>query len=107
MTVESAADRLAFLNVDDFGVEATYTPAGDAAVPAIVGIFNDPHLSVAMDHVNVSDSTPTFTCRSADLPGAAAGGDSGDRLIVDGVTYSVTDLQPDGTGITIIILGAT
>lgn len=105
MPVESAADRLTFLDADEFGVEASYTPSGGVNA-AITGIFNDPHLEVIVgDAAPVADSQPTFTCRSADLPAAAAGGDAGDTLAVDGITYQVADLQPDGTGMTVITLG--
>jgi hypothetical protein len=48
MPVESATDRLAFLSADEFGEAATYTPAGGSAVPGIVGIFDDPFLSVGI-----------------------------------------------------------
>lgn len=113
MPVESAADRLLFVSPDDFGELATYTPTGGAAVPAIAGIFNDPHISVQNGiEVSASDSMPTFLCRAADLPAAAAGGDAGDTLALAAnelhaaVTYRVIDLQPDGTGLVLLTLGA-
>lgn len=112
MTVESGADRLAFFSPDDFGELGTYTPIGGAAVPAIAGIFNDPHLLVQTGSgAPASDSQPTFLCRAADLPAAAAGGDAGDTLALaasalhQAVTYRVADLQPDGTGLVLLILG--
>jgi hypothetical protein len=114
MPVESAADRLSFLDADEFGEEATYTLAGGGATPGIPGILNDPHLSVlAGDGVEVCDSQPTLLCRSADLPGAAAGGDAGDTLAVaatavhGAVTYRVAELRPDGQGFTLIVLAAS
>ena len=108
MPAESAADRLAFLNPDDFGAEATYTPVGGAAVEGIVGIFDRPHLSrdFGDEGVPLSMAAPRFICRSADLPGAASSGDVGDTLQVSGVTYRVNELQPDGAGMTVITLAA-
>ena len=113
MPVESAADRLSFVSPDEFGEAATYTPAGGAATPGIAGIFNDGQFSAFVgDRGAVSDSQPSFTCRSADLPVGAAGGDVGDTLALAAsnthppLTFRVVDLQPDGAGITTILLGA-
>jgi len=110
MTVESLADRLTFLSPADFGAIATYTPAGGPAVPGIAGIFNRPHVdtsvSVSPFDVTTSDARPTFLCRTADLPPAARGGEeAGDTLTVGTETYRVIDLQPDGTGMTVVKLG--
>jgi hypothetical protein len=109
MTVESSADRLTFLLPAEFGDTATYTPAGGPATPGITGIFNRPHIdtsvSVSPFDVTTSDTRPTFICRSADLPPAAQGGDAGDTLTIGANTYHVLDLQPDGTGFTVIELG--
>ena len=109
MTVESPADRLTFLSPAEFGDTATYTPAGGSAVPGIAGIFNRPHVdtsvSVSSFDVTTSDTRPTFICRSADLPPPAQGGDAGDTLAIGVDTYRVLDLQPDGTGMTVVELG--
>lgn len=106
MTVESAADRAAFLDADEFGVEGTYTPAGGFG-STVVGIFERPHLNRAFgnDGPALSDAEPTFTCRSIDLPVGAAGGDCGDRMAIGADNYRVIDLRPDGTGMTLITLG--
>src|SRR3954451_17574712 len=110
MTVESSADRLAFLSPPDFGDAATYTTTGGAAAPGIAGILNRPHMetsvSVSPFDVTTSDARPTFICRSADLPLAAKGGEEvGDTLTIGADTYHVLDLQPDGTGFTVVELG--
>lgn len=113
MPAESAADRLALLSVDEFGETATYSPAAGAAA-ALRGIFNDPHLGVALEggEARTSDSQPTFTVRAADLPAGAAGGDAGDTLALaagdlhGAATYAVIDIQRDGAGMATLILGA-
>jgi len=106
MTVESPADQLTFLSPAEFGVTA---PAGGPAVPGIAGILNRPHVdtsvSVSTFDVTTSDARPTFICRSADLPPAAQGGEAGDTLAIGVDTYRVLDLQPDGTGFTVVELG--
>lgn len=108
MPAETAADRLAFLSADEFGATATYTPAGGAAAPDIAGQFDDPFLAVAGAEVaGTADRRPTFFCRAEDLPGAAAGGDAGDTLAIDGgATYRVIGIEPDGTGMALLTLGA-
>ena len=45
MAVESAADRLIFLDVDDFGTTASYTVQGGGAVD-ISGIFDNEFIEV-------------------------------------------------------------
>jgi hypothetical protein len=113
MAVESAEDRLAFLAPAEFGELATYTPAGGPAVLGVAGVLNDPHVFDFLqgDGPATSDSIPTFIVRSDDLPPTALGGDSGDVLDVAATdthpakTYQVVDLQPDGSGMTVIVLG--
>src|SRR4051794_30546043 len=102
MAVESAADRAGFLNADEFGVQATYTPAGGDGV-SVTGIFDAAQISLQFENVPVSDAQPTFLCASEDLPDAAAGGDAGDTLAISaGGSYRVIDLRPDGTGMTLV-----
>ena len=45
MPVESAADRLIFLDVDDFGATASYTVQGGSAAN-ITGIFDNEFIEV-------------------------------------------------------------
>lgn len=104
MAVESAADRLVFLSTDDFGVTAAYVQQGQAAV-SIAGIFDNAHLIVDAGEAGVSGTAPVFTCRDDDLATLAFGAARrGDRLTISGVTYIVTDPQPDGTGMTTLIM---
>lgn len=103
MPVESAADRAQFVNANDFGIVASYTPVGGPAV-SVTGIFNRPHLSIAMGDAATSDAQPTFYCRGADLPADASGGGR-DLMLIAGETFQVVSLQPDGTGMTLLALG--
>jgi len=107
MGVESAADRATFLSPDDFGDVGVYRPVATATdSDPIDGILNDPYLAVLTGgDVATSDSQPTFLLRSADLPAQARGGDGGDTLVVNTVTYRVVELQPDGAGMTLLTLG--
>lgn len=104
MSVESADDRAVFLDTDDFGVEATYTPSGQSGV-AVIGVFDAPTVMRDIgESAPLIDSKSTFLCRSADLPALAAGGDAGDTLLIGAVSRRVVDLQPDGQGMTLITL---
>lgn len=101
MAVESASDRAAFANTDEFGTAATYTLAagGDTALD---GIFSTPHADGLARNPGLSTPKPEFLCQSSDLP---AGAKEGDRLAVGGGTYRVLDLRADQTGMTVILLG--
>lgn len=104
MPAESAADRLAMLATDDFGAAATYrlSAGGDTA---ITGIFDAPSSEQPIGEGAAGVVVrSTFFCRSADLPGGAAGG-AGDLLILDaGGTYGVESIEPDGQGMSALIL---
>lgn len=47
-------------------------------------------------------SNPTFTCKTAD----AGSSSRGQTLVVDGVSYTVREVKPDGTGISLLELEA-
>lgn len=104
MAVESAADRAVFFGADDFGVTATLTPQlGDAIT--VNGIFDNAYVLVDMGEAAIATTAPAFTCQTADLETLTAGNArAGDELMVDTVVYRVSDLQPDGTGVTVLIL---
>lgn len=104
MPVESEDDRAVFLNSDEFGDGAVYTLVyGDTA--SLTGIFDVPHIAIEFGDSSIADRRPTFLCRTADVPSDAAGGEAGDTLEVDGETYNVIALEPDGLGMTRILLG--
>jgi hypothetical protein len=97
MAVETAADRAAFVNSDEFGLAATYTAAGGA--PATVnGIFDNPFAALDFaEGVAIQSTNPVLLVATADLPAGAAGGDV-DTVAIAGTTYLVREVQPDLTG---------
>lgn len=106
MPIETQTDLAALLNTPEFGTAASYTPATGGEPNPLNGIFDNPHILVDFGaSVPTSGSRATFLCRSADLPPDARGGDIGDMLTISAMTYRVVDLQPDGTGLTLIVLG--
>lgn len=103
MAVESAADRAVFFDPDEFGVEGAYTLAAGGAAVAIDGIF-DNAAEALFDDPGVVARPTTFKCRSADLPGGAG---KGDQLVVNGITHTVQEILPDGTGVSELVLEVT
>lgn len=74
----------------DFGIAAT---VGGASVR---GIFDDAYL----DPLGMSGSQPALVCASVDVSAAA----QGTAVVVNTINYTVGSIQPDGTGITRLLL---
>lgn len=99
MPVESAADRLIFLDTDDFGVSATYSTGISATT--IKGIFDNDFVEVdAGGGVPFAMQQPRFLARTADVANAV----EDHTLLISGTTYKIKVVQPDGTGMTNLIL---
>ncbi len=97
MAVESAADRLAFFDTDEFGTSATYALADDLGVKTVIGIFDKEFREVveAKFGVGIATHPAGFNMREADLP---AGYGDADELIVNATTYIIRAHELDGTG---------
>ena len=94
MAVESDADRLTFLSADDFGVAATIGAA------TVYGIFDDEYTGVNAATGEVATSDPRFLCRASDVTSVA----QGTTVTINSVAYKVTNIEPDGTGFTSLVL---
>lgn len=74
----------------DVGTAATVKGA------AVTGIFDD----AWQDALGVSGSSPSLL-----LPAASAGSATyGDTVVIGAVSYTIASVQPDGTGMTRLIL---
>jgi hypothetical protein len=93
MSVETAADRTALLA--DYGTTVT-----KADTSTFTGIFDNDFLAVDLDESEVESTEPTLLARTADVSGLA----HGDTLTISAVSYTVRGIQPDGTGMTQIML---
>lgn len=89
MAVESDADRAAVL--DDFGVTVII-----GGTTTITCIFDNGF----SDELGNWVTTPILTARTIDISSYARG----QALAIDGVAYTIADSQPDGQGITTVIL---
>jgi len=93
MAVESLDDRLFMLQ--DFGVAATW--AGNS----VTGLFDTAYSAEDVGGaVAFAMSQPRFLCRSGDITGMA----EGEIITLEGATYYVRVIMPDGTGMTELAL---
>lgn len=78
--------------------EATFTHGGVAST--IKGVFINKFEAVDFGLTDVESSSPFFMACDADVTGVA----HADTLAIVGITYKVTGVQPDGTGVTLLKL---
>ena len=96
MAAESADDRSTFFDTDDFGVAALWNGS-----TTVNGVFDNEFFDALTDsEVPIESAQLLFTTRTADVPGIV----HDDTLVIDTVTYAVKGVQPDGTGITALVL---
>jgi hypothetical protein len=90
----------AFFDTDAFARPAVYTRLG--YVGAQISVIFDSEHSVAegIGEPGIGVPSPQALCKTADVANAFRG----DTLLVGGTTYYVQEIQPDGTGITTLIL---
>lgn len=101
MAVETDIERAIFVDIDDFGVTGTYVKAS-GGTSTISGIFDNEYFGAdAQAGVVFVSAQPRFLIRSSDLP---AGADYGDTVTISAIAYKVRVIQPDGTGMTTLIL---
>jgi len=101
MAIEGATERAVFFDTDDFAAASSYTSTGGSA-STVNGIFYNEFFEVdPLSGVGVVSAQPRFICATADLPSGAA---SGDAITVDSTAYTVRVIQPEGTGVTTLVL---
>lgn len=83
-------DLSSFFDTDEFAIDATINGA------TVTGIFGNEFIQV--DYVE--SRAPYFECVSADVTGISHGA----IVAIGSDTYKVRGIQPDGTGITKLIL---
>lgn len=96
MAIESDADRLLFLSSDDFGVAAT------VGASTVYGIFDNPYFAVQGGDVDIESDAPEFLLRSSDVTAQSIA--VGTTLTISSASYVVVSAQPNGTGMTRLVL---
>lgn len=112
MNLEFATDLEAYFDTNAHGTSATYTPYGGSSSTIKVIIEQLFYEVDTVGSVGVNSSQPMAYCRTTDVPNAA----KNDTLVIGAITdldgntikaettYTVVNVQPDNTGITILVL---
>ena len=105
MGIESGADRQIFLDSNEWGSAATYTPMGGGVASPIQGLFDAAYTDINLGlEVGVASTGPRILVATSNL---INGGRQGDQFVIAGVNYSASSLEPDGTGMTNVKLKKT
>jgi len=101
MTVSAdlLTDLSVFLDSDEFGVAATFTPSGGSA-SSIVVIQDKEYIEIDGFNSSLSSTKPVALAVASDVTGYA----KGDSLVIGAITYEVTGGEPDGTGLVLLRL---
>lgn len=83
----------------DFALDAAFSHAGGQA-STIKVIFDNDFKAVNIDTGMVESAGPMATCKTSDVLTAA----HGDTLTINSVVYKIIGIEPDGTGMTTLIL---
>lgn len=99
MALESAADLAGYFDTDAHGVSATITINGSGS--NINVILNKEYFAIDPGlGMEVEGTQPVCTGRSSDMTNV----EIGDTIQIDSITYNIINVQPDGVGVTTLIL---
>ena len=90
-------DFTAFFQSSEFAVNATL-----AGLP-VVGIFDSAYLQGDVGGNGMAGAQPMFTLATSEVPSSPVG----TSLVVNATTYRVAAHEPDGTGVSILMLERT
>jgi len=83
-----------FLNENEFAVDITYQAA------TIQGIFDAEFSSAVEGEIGIESTVPQVLVKTTDVPSVA----HGQTMTINAVVYNIIAIQPDGTGMTLILL---
>ncbi len=83
-----------FLNENEHAVDVTYQAA------TIQGIFDAEFSSVAEGETGIESTAPQVLVKTSDVSSAV----HGQTMTINSVVYNIIGIQPDGTGLTLIVL---
>lgn len=97
MAIDFASDLSEMFSDDDHGVSAVF--GGDT----IYGILDNAYEDVlAGGTVPFAMTYPHFSCRTADVPAVS----NGSTITINSIAYTVRNVEPDSTGMTLLVLEA-
>lgn len=85
-----------FFSLNEFAVNGTLAGAD------VRGIFDQAYVAAGAG-MGMSSTVPTFTLPTASVPASPVG----KLLVVGSVTYAVAEHEPDGTGVSLLVLELT
>ena len=97
MALEGSADLAGYFDTNANGSAATITIDGSRS--SIDVIFNKEFFEIPGNEGGVQSSQPVFYCRSSDVTNV----EQGDTIQVDSITYNIVSVEPDNTGVTVLI----
>jgi hypothetical protein len=83
-----------FLNSNEFAVDVTYQSA------TIKGVFDAPFESAVEGEMGIESTLPQVLVKTSDVASAV----HGQTMTINSVVYQIIGIQPDGTGMTLILL---
>lgn len=93
-------DLSAFFNTDGFGEEFIYKPKAGAAL-TLVGIFDNAYYAERGGDIVVAGSQPRLQYETAKIDPKPV---DGDTITLRGEEYTIVNIEPDGTGVTTLML---
>lgn len=100
MPIESASDRAVFFDADEFGTTATINGT------SVEGIFMDgsEEIVAPFGQIEVISNKPVFIARTADIDASGVDTGSKNAATINSTSYTVTEMKPDGAGVTVLEL---
>lgn len=96
-------DLTAFFNSSDFAWDATWTPAAGGGPYTIQVIFENAYREFPVGEAGQAGLVPQ--CWASDTQIAQGSGmKRGDALVINAVSYVVAQVEPDGTGVSMVTL---
>lgn len=96
-------DLTPFFSTDDFAVDAVWTPAAGGGPFTIQVIFDHAYREFSLGEAGQAGREPECLAIDAQIA-QGSGMKRGDSLLVNGTTYKVDTVEPDGTDVSRIEL---
>jgi hypothetical protein len=96
-------DLSVFFSTAEFAVDAVWTPAAGGGPFTIPVIFDNAYREFAMGEADQAGREPECLARDDQLA-QGSGMKRGDVVVINSVTYKVGTIEPDGTGVSRIVL---